>query len=346
MDFIEQAFGEALLAVGVSFPNPAVGAVVVKNGLVVGRGHTQVVHGPHAEVMALRDAGEASRGGTLYVTLEPCCHYGRTPPCTNAIIAAGIRKVFFAHRDPNPLVFGKSEKILADAGIASEFVSPSQEFSLFYEAYDYFVRNGRTFVECKIAESSDGFIARADGSPVRITESAADEWTAKWRRMAEYILVGGVTAQRDNPRLTVRGVAGNNPHRAVFVGGEALPAELHLFENGSDRTVVYSRNPQKRLESVADIRLLPSEDFTENWEKVVDDFSRMGVHRLVVEPGKTLAMKILRSGMWNRFYAIRSPRKMGEGLAWRFGAEPDFQLLENLGPDSLFGAVNDACRFQ
>lgn len=346
MNFIERAFGEALLSVGVSYPNPAVGAVVVKNGFVVGRGHTQVVHGPHAEVMALRDAGEAARGGTLYVTLEPCCHYGRTPPCTNAIIAAGVRNVFFAHRDPNPLVFGKSEKILADAGISSEFVSPPKDFAAFYEAYDYFVRNGRTFVECKIAESSDGFIALSDGRPVRITDHVADEWTAKWRRTAEYILVGGGTAKRDNPRLTVRGVPGNSPHRAVFCGGETLSADLRLFENGLERTMVYSRSLQRGLDAVADVRLLPSEDFAENWGNVLDDFSRMGVHRLVVEPGKTLASKILQSGMWNRFYVIRSPRKIAEGLAWRSGAEPNFRFLENLGPDALFVAKNENSRFQ
>ena len=211
MNFIELAFEEALSAVGISFPNPAVGAVVVNNGTVVGRGHTQVVHGSHAEVMALRDAGVEARGATLYVTLEPCCHFGRTPPCTNAIIAAGIRNVFFAHRDPNPLVFGKSEKILSDAGIDSRYVKPPENFLSFYEAYDYFVRNNRTFVECKIAESADGFIASSGGSPVRITGCAADEWTARWRRSAEYILVGGGTANLDNPRLTVRGVSGNSP---------------------------------------------------------------------------------------------------------------------------------------
>ena len=134
MNYLEKAFEQALLAVGVSFPNPAVGAVVVKDGKIVGVGHTQRIHGPHAEVMALRDAGERANQATLYVTLEPCCHFGRTPPCTQAIIAAGIQKVFFAHRDPNPQVFGKSEKILASAGIESVFVSPPDDFLHFYDA--------------------------------------------------------------------------------------------------------------------------------------------------------------------------------------------------------------------
>lgn len=346
MNFIESAFEEALSAVGVSFPNPAVGAVVVKDGVVVGRGHTQVVHGPHAEVMALRDAGDAAKGATLYVTLEPCCHFGRTPPCTDAIVAAGIRNVFFAHRDPNPLVRGKSEKVLSNSGIDSVCVDAPREYRSFYEAYDYFVRTGRTFVECKIAESADGFIARSSGSPVRITGFVADRWTARWRRSAEYILVGGGTANTDNPRLSVRGVAGNSPHRAVLCGNRRLRSDLHLFENPSDRPIVFSRASQEDISSVADVRALNSDDFEKNWKKVLDDFSQMGVHRLVVEPGKTLAYEILKSGMWNRFYVIRSPRRLEHGLAWRTGIEPELCLSEDLDGDLLFFSRNREPDFQ
>lgn len=346
MNFIESAFEEALSAVGISFPNPAVGAVVVRDGVVVGRGHTQVVHGPHAEVMALRDAGDAARGATLYVTLEPCCHFGRTPPCTDAIIAAGIRDVFFAHRDPNPLVRGKSEQVLSHAGIASVCVEAPREYLSFYDAYDYFVRTGRTFVECKIAESADGLIAGSSGSPVRITGLAADRWTARWRRSAEYILVGGGTANTDNPRLSVRGVAGNSPHRAVLCGSRKILANLHLFGNPSDRPLVFSRTLQEDISPVADVRILDSDDFARNWKTVLDEFSRMGVHRLVVEPGRTLAQKILESGMWNRFYVIRSPRRLERGLAWRTGIEPDPCLSEDLDGDLLFLSENLEPKFQ
>ena len=118
MNFLQLAFDESLLAVGISRPNPAVGAVVVKDGIVVGKGRTQRPGNAHAEVMALRDAGENARGAAIFVTLEPCCHYGRTPPCTKAIIEAGITEVYFAHADPNPLVRGKSRKILEEAGIS------------------------------------------------------------------------------------------------------------------------------------------------------------------------------------------------------------------------------------
>lgn len=117
MNFLQLAFDESLLAVGISRPNPAVGAVVVKDGIVVGKGRTQRPGNAHAEVMALRDAGENARGAAIFVTLEPCCHYGRTPPCTKAIIEAGIKEVYFAHADPNPVVRGKSRSILEEAGI-------------------------------------------------------------------------------------------------------------------------------------------------------------------------------------------------------------------------------------
>ena len=341
MNFLQEAFEEALKAVGVSFPNPAVGAVVVKEGKIVGRGHTQVVHGPHAEVMALRDAGELANGATLFVTLEPCCHYGRTPPCTNAIIQAKIQRVFFAHRDPNPLVLGKSERILADAGIVSEYVEPPQEFLRYYEAYDYFVKYQRPFIELKIAESADGFIANADRAPVQISGNEASIWTAKWRRTAECILIGGGTALADNPRLTVRGVCGNSPQRIVLAGARLLPRTLHLFEMTSPKTIVYSRIPQPDLKEIAELKILPRNDFTENWKCILRDLQEKGIHRLAVETGATLMQKILKSGLWNRIYVIRSQKKLGNGLAWRSGNEPAMQCIEKFQDDEIFSAIQE-----
>ncbi|WP_288801452.1 bifunctional diaminohydroxyphosphoribosylaminopyrimidine deaminase/5-amino-6-(5-phosphoribosylamino)uracil reductase RibD [uncultured Fibrobacter sp.] len=342
MNYLEKAFEQALLAVGVSFPNPAVGAVVVKDGKIVGVGHTQRIHGPHAEVMALRDAGERANQATLYVTLEPCCHFGRTPPCTQAIIAAGIQKVFFAHRDPNPQVFGKSEKILASAGIESVFVSPPDDFLHFYDAYDFFVRNRRPFVELKIAESADGFIAAADRSPVRISGMEANVWTAKWRRTAECICVGGGTVLADNPKLTVRGVGGNHPIRIVFAGSRLLSRHLHLWETPFARLpMVYSRIPQTELDGLAEVRLLEGKTFAENWSKMMDDLSQMGIHRLVVEPGATLCRQILANKMWNRLFVLRSTKEMFNGLSWRSGVEPELRQIAKLGNDFLLTADRD-----
>ena len=197
MNYLHLAFEQSLFSVGISRPNPAVGAVVVKDGIVVGKGRTQRPGNAHAEVMALRDAGELARGAAIYVTLEPCCHYGRTPPCTKAIIDAGIKEVYFAHADPNPVVRGKSRAILEEAGIqvfegleacekavvqAGWDDSCSQdgckvlaghenlddaraesrmlfhEIERFFEAYDYYVRNKATFVEIKSAVSQEGYM--------------------------------------------------------------------------------------------------------------------------------------------------------------------------------------------
>ncbi len=338
IEFLKEAFEEALLAVGVSMPNPAVGAVVVQNGSVVGRGHTQKVGGPHAEIMALKMAGELARGATLYVTLEPCCHYGRTPPCTDAIITAGISHVYFAHRDPNPKVWGKSERVLAAAGIVSTCMISPEKFLNFYEAYDFFVQNGAPFVECKLAETADGFIAHSDRMPLKVSGAESDKWVAEWRRTAECILVGGGTAEMDNPRLTVRGVPGNNPRRIVFCGSRPLSPDLRLFE-GPPKTLVYSRIPRPELKSVAEVRLLPSADFAENWRRVLDDLACRGVHRLAVETGATLMQNLLKSGLWNRLYLIRSPNRLKAGLPWRTGFEPEMHLLKKLGEDSLWTAL-------
>lgn len=338
IEFLKEAFGEALQAVGVSMPNPAVGAVVVQDGSVVGRGHTQKVGSPHAEVMALKMAGELARGATLYVTLEPCCHYGRTPPCTDAVIAAGISRVFFAHRDPNPQVLGKSERVLAAAGIASVCVPAPEEFLNFYEAYDFFVQNGTPFVECKLAEMSDGFIAHSNRMPLKISGAESDKWVAGWRRTAECILVGGGTAEMDNPRLTVRGVPGNNPRRIVFCGSHPLSPDLRLFE-GPSKALVYSRIPRPELQSVAEVRLLPSADFAENWRWLLDDLARLGVHRLAVETGASLVQNLLKSGLWNRLYLIRSPNSLHTGLPWRTGVEPEMHRVKRLGRDSLWTAL-------
>ena len=146
-NFMQFALEQAFFAIGESRPNPAVGAVVVKDGIVVGKGRTQRPGSAHAEVMALRDAGELARGASIFVTLEPCCHYGRTPPCTKAIIEAGIQKVYFAHSDPNPVVHGKSRKILEDAGIE---VHEGEEACILACVED--CSNGESCTECRVFE--------------------------------------------------------------------------------------------------------------------------------------------------------------------------------------------------
>ena len=399
-NYIRLALEQAFYSIGVSRPNPAVGAVVVKDGIVVGRGRTQSPGNAHAEVMALRDAGELARGAAIYVTLEPCCHYGRTPPCTKAIIDAGVAKVFFAHADPNPLVRGKSRSILEEAGIevhegvdaciaacveeipegcgdsagngcrvfgygaksaqskapfnAAYNCAPSEmeiegravfaEIEHYFEAYDYFVTNKRTFVEVKSAVSESGFIAGIgpDGTkfPLKITGQGANCWNHELRAMSDAILVGAGTLLVDNPSLTVRLAAGNSPVRVVWAGHHVFTADeirnLEVFAcaldpanvrntfdasdigNGSNAapqtlTLVYSLVEQPELKSVASVAVetvrLSAGVFANAWREMLADLSRRGMHRLMVEPGATLASLLFESDgepLWNRLDLWRS----------------------------------------
>ena len=382
MNYLQLALEESFFSIGISRPNPAVGAVVVKDGIVVGRGRTQRPGNAHAEVMALRDAGELARGAAIYVTLEPCCHYGRTPPCTKAIIDAGITEVYFAHADPNPVVRGKSRKILEDAGIAvyegenacvracfsdgldndlhassdatcecgvfgygsaygndvggpgseefkAEGRSVFHEVERYFEAYDYFVCNKRTFVEIKSAVSEDGFMGRvaADGryAPLKITGQGANCWNHELRAMSDAVLVGAGTLLADNPRLDVRYAQGNNPVKIVWAGHHEFTLDeirtLTVFalssapcgENApADRPLVFSCVAQPQLDGIAEVVSLPHESFADNWNFMVENLSARGMHRLMVEPGAGLAREIFNSPqepekpLWNRLDLWRS----------------------------------------
>ncbi len=372
-NYMRLALEQAFFSIGVSRPNPAVGAVVVKDGIVVGRGRTQSPGNAHAEVMALRDAGELARGAAIFVTLEPCCHYGRTPPCTKAIIDAGIAKVFFAHADPNPLVRGKSRKVLEDAGIevhegvdaciaacveeipegcgdsagngcrvfgygtksaqfnASHNKALSEmeiegssvfaEIERFFEAYDYFVLNKKTFVEVKSAVSECGFIACRDAQgfkhPLRITGQGANCWNHELRAMSDAILVGAGTLLVDNPSLSVRYAAGNSPVKVVWAGHHVFSTDetcnLKVFAeqsaDGTRPTLVYSLVDQPTLISMAECMRLHAESFAGAWSEMLQDLYRRGMHRLMVEPGARLASLLFENEgepLWNRLDLWRS----------------------------------------
>ena len=340
-NYMQFALEQAFFAIGESRPNPAVGAVVVKDGIVVGKGRTQRPGSAHAEVMALRDAGELARGASIYVTLEPCCHYGRTPPCTKAIIEAGIQKVYFAHSDPNPVVHGKSRQILEEAGIevhegldacicacvdestdaesptgcrVLEFRSRSledralreaegrcvfAEVERYFEAYDYFVRTKRTFVEIKSAISQDGFMGCVDahGShlPLAITKQGANCWNHELRAMSDAVLVGAGTLLADNPSLNVRYAEGNNPVKIIWAGHHEFTAyettHFVAFSSKNSKTLVYSCVPQPKLPECI---VLNHETFAENWLEMITDLSARGMHRLMVEPGAGLARELFK----------------------------------------------------
>ena len=402
MNYLQLALEESFFSIGVSRPNPAVGAVVVKDGLVVGRGRTQSPGNAHAEVMALRDAGELARGAAIYVTLEPCCHYGRTPPCTKAIIEAGISEVYYAHADPNPQVRGKSRGILEAAGIkvyegkdaclrahaesgwsdscsaeGCMTLAPDEsenegsvvfaEIERFFEAYDYFVRNKRAFVEIKVAISENGLMGMLDNrgvpAPLRITGLGAACWNHELRAMSDAILVGAGTLLADNPSLDVRYAHGNSPVKILWAGHheftESEISSLKFFSHGkgADKvdaaaSLVFTCVEQPAIKS--ELILLNGKTFEENWTQMLEELSRRGMHRLMVEPGAHLSAKIFAGSavqaekempLWNRLDLWKSTDPSVERPVTQEGCEclpfpglPDSAIAKEsamLGPDVL-----------
>ncbi|MCE2462923.1 MAG: bifunctional diaminohydroxyphosphoribosylaminopyrimidine deaminase/5-amino-6-(5-phosphoribosylamino)uracil reductase RibD, partial [Dehalococcoidia bacterium] len=233
MSHMRQALALARLALGTTSPNPAVGAVIVRDGVVVGEGFTQPPGHAHAEVMALQQAGRNSRDASLYVTLEPCCTYGRTPPCTQAIIAAGISEVHAAITDPNPRVNGKGLSELEATGIKVYRGDGEEEAREMYEAFARHVNTGLPFVTAKFAMSLDGKIATHTGDSKWVTGPLARGHVQEMRRTCDAIMVGVNTVLRDNPRLTARDRDGSllsrQPLRVILDSKARTPTDAILL---------------------------------------------------------------------------------------------------------------------
>ena len=234
--FMALALALGRRGLGRTWPNPAVGAVIVKDGVVVGRGWTQPGGRPHAETEALRRAGDAARGATLYVTLEPCSHFGKTPPCADAIVAAGVARVVSAIEDPNPEVAGKGHARLRAAGIAVDVGIGAEAARRDHAGHIRRMRDGRPHVMLKLAISADGKAAAAGRKPIAITGDAARERVHLMRAQSDAIMVGIGTALADDPLLTCRlpGMAKTSPVRVVLDSGLRLPLGSRLVNSARE----------------------------------------------------------------------------------------------------------------
>jgi len=227
--FMRRALALARRGLGKTSPNPAVGAVLVRRGRVIGEGWHRRAGGPHAEIFALRGVKNA-RGATLYVTMEPCCTWGKTPPCTDAIIAAGVKRVVVAVLDPNPKHNGRGLKVLRHAGIRVGSGLLAEEAKVINEAFNKWVKAGIPLVTLKAAISCDGKIATRTGDSKWITSEAARGVAHAMRAQVDAVMVGANTVIRDDPQLTVRhGVRGKQPWRVVVDAGGRTPTTAKLF---------------------------------------------------------------------------------------------------------------------
>lgn len=298
-------------------PNPKVGCVVVRDGQIVGRGVSAPAGGPHAEVNALAEAGEAARGADMYVTLEPCCHHGRTPPCTDAIIAAGVGRVFVGVRDPNPKVDGGGIAQLLAAGVPVQTGVMPTGCAHQHAPFARYILDGRPWVQLKAAVTLDGRIATAAGDSKWITGEAARADAHGLRAAADAVLVGSGTARADDPALTVRLAPGEDPLRVVLDTRGGLPLDLKLM--GPNTRLYHGPDvAPERLRAWADQGVtavgVPLADGRLDLGAVLADLAAAAdVIRLMVEGGGRLHGALLQARLADEAVFYVAPRFVGEG---------------------------------
>ena len=350
-DHMRRALFHARRSEGVTTPNPMVGAVVVtQDGIVAGYGRHPRAGEPHAEVFALQDAGDLARGATMYVTLEPCCHVGRTGPCTRRIIAAGIRKVVAAMQDPNPLVSGRGFAELRAAGIEVDVGLLEAEASRLNRAFTIVQTEGRPMVIAKVAVSRDARIAAAPGTRTQLTSREANRRTQRLRASVDAIGVGSGTVLADDPLLTVRDCYRFRPLlRVVFDRALRISPQARLFSSLTAGPVIimttadavgrHSARAQALTSAGATI-VEASGDMRESLRALL----RFDISTLLLEGGATMHQAAWRAGVIDRVHVITAPVTLGDAGVKSFGGLelPMSELIpvkvDQLGPDQWMEA--------
>jgi len=322
MDYMEQALSLAKLALGLVNPNPAVGAVVVRDDAVVGQGYTQPPGSLHAEAVALKQAGEQARGGVMYVTLEPCCHHGRTPPCTQAIIAAGITEVHLAMLDPNPLVSGRGKAQLESEGIKTYVCEHEEEAEEINEAYTKFITTGMPFVTAKFAVSLDGKIATRSGDSRWISGDEARNYVHYFRYTADAIMAGVNTILFDDPRLTARccsgrgGTARKQPLRIIVDGKGRTPLTAQVFSEPGKTLIALGKLVKLEEKTAftqvgAELLELPSPEGLVDLPRLLEILGERGITSVLVEGGGILLGSLFDCGLVDKVIAFIAPIIIG-----------------------------------
>ncbi len=318
--FMEMAFALAKKGVGRVNPNPMVGAVIVKNGKIIGQGFHENHGGPHAERNALKSCKENTEGAALYVNLEPCCHYGKTPPCTEAIIKSGIKKVVIACMDPNPKVAGKGIKALQAAGIEVVTDIREEEGKRLNEVFFHCIQTNTPFVVMKYAMTMDGKIASACGDSKWITGEAARENVHQDRGHYSSIMVGVKTVIKDNPLLTCRMEGGRNPVRIVCDTNLYTPLEAAVVKlagkTGQGETIIATscqdkEKQEKFKQCGCEIIALPKEKRHIDLKLLMKELWVRGIDSVFLEGGGALNFSALQSCIVNKIQVYIAPKILG-----------------------------------
>lgn len=318
-DYIRRTLELAKKAEGQTFPNPMVGAVIVKDGRVISEGYHHKHGHDHAELDAIKNADESLEGATIYVNLEPCCHTNKkTPPCAQRLILEKFKKVVICNLDPNPAVNGKGVEMLRQHGITVEHGILSEEGEKLNEVFFYAQRNKRPFVHLKLATTLDGKIALPSGESQWITGNKAREEVHLLRSHSQAIMAGAETVRKDNPKLNVRleNFTQEQPFRIIFTKTGNLPREAKVFTDElKARTIIYSMVPLK-MENVMVISSL---------EEAMDDLFKRNIISVFLEGGATLASEFMKARLINRVSLFLNPSFLGGGK----------NALEDFGLNSL-----------
>ncbi|MBI5238805.1 MAG: bifunctional diaminohydroxyphosphoribosylaminopyrimidine deaminase/5-amino-6-(5-phosphoribosylamino)uracil reductase RibD [Deltaproteobacteria bacterium] len=321
-EYMRVALSLAAKGLGRTSPNPAVGAVIVKHGLIAGKGFHKKAGRAHAEIAALDSIKKGSaKGGTLYVTLEPCCNYGRTPPCTGAIISSGVKRVVVGTMDPNPKVSGKGLKALASAGVEVITGVLEEECRALNERYNKFITKGLPFVTIKLAVTLDGKAATSTGESRWITGIEARRRVHRMRSMADAVMVGAGSVIKDDPLLTVRHVEGRDPLKVVVDTGFRILLSAKVFSSGRGGVVVITTKDaekekiEKAQERGAMVIMVRKQKGKVDLRDALKALAKMNVVSLLVEGGPSLAASLIRQRLADKLVLFISPKLIGgDGL--------------------------------
>lgn len=308
---MQRAIQLALLGLGNVAPNPMVGCVIVHQDTIIGEGWHKEYGKPHAEVNAIESVvnQELLKESTVYVSLEPCSHYGKTPPCADLLIEKQVKKVVVANLDTNPLVAGKGLEKLKNAGIEVETDVLEKEARSLNKRFFTFMEKRRPYILLKWAQTSDGFIARKDYNSKWISNEHSRTLVHKWRAEESAIMVGTNTALYDNPQLNVRDWSGNNPIRIVIDKHLQLPDSLHLFDQ-SQKTLCYNLVKNEENGNLAFVRLKEASFL----EDLLQDLYERKVQSVMVEGGSSLIHSFLEKDCWDEARVFISSQSFNEGI--------------------------------
>jgi len=320
--FMKRALALARKGEGTTSPNPHVGAVIVKNGKIISTGYHRRAGEPHAEAIAIEKAGSRARGAALYVNLEPCNHYGRTPPCTEKIIRAGIRRVVIGMRDPNPVASGGVER-LKKAGIEVKTGVLEREAKMLNRHFIHWIKTGNPWISIKVALTIDGCMATLTGDSKWITGEEARKDTHRWRKGLDAIMVGINTVLKDDPRLTVRYVKSNHqPVRVIIDPDLRIHAGLKILDSSAKTKIFYCGNRSKPDQSLLNLVKQNGHELIEinncrdkiNLREVFSILAEEGIIKIGIEGGAFLASKVIEDDLASELLIYFAPAMLGDCL--------------------------------